>query len=555
VRLVVFLPKRENLPKRLANSWSPLNQNQYWRRLRSFIKNETGVIAVIFALASIPIILSIGAAIDFARVYVAKAQLGEALDKAALAVAVSRNASDTQIEAIFQGYFEANFGSNEIATAASLTRNQTDSQITLTATATVQTLFLGISPVGDFDEITITGTSTVIIETTGLEVAMVLDNTGSMQFGSPARIDSLRLAATDLVDILFGNETNPDNLKIALVPFVATVNIGQENDELIQFPDPDNIYPPTVDAQWKGCVEARDAPNDVEDIFIEGDTVQGEWAPYYWENEPTFRLSDFSVNTTVCENTWWLEGAGPVLPREEQPGPTGRSGDPLSDFDTHPNAPGFFINLDIEPKATKGPNKACPDPLIPLTNDKQTLLTAIDQMQPWEGNGTMAHLGAAWGWRVLSPDAPFQEGLPYTTENNNKAIIILSDGENLVSQATNFISACSQGQGSFTAVNSRYDSHYTAYGYTSQGRLGIDTATVAINGELDSRFAQVCENIKQEEIVIYTITFDLDDEDTQELFRQCATDPDKYFNSPDGDTLRSSFQAIGAELSNLRIAQ
>ena len=555
MRLVVFLPKRGNLPKRLANSWSPLNQNQYWRRLRSFIKNETGVIAVIFALASIPIILSIGAAIDFARVYVAKAQLGEALDKAALAVAVSRNASDTQIEAIFQGYFEANFGSNEIATAASLTRNQTDSQITLTATATIQTLFLGISPVGDFDEITITGTSTVIIETTGLEVAMVLDNTGSMQFGSPARIDSLRLAATDLVDILFGNETNPENLKIELVPFVATVNIGQENDALVQFPDPDNIYPPTVDAQWKGCVEARDAPNDVEDIFIEGDTVQGEWAPYYWENEPTFRLSDFSVNTTVCENTWWLEGAGPVLPREEQPGPTGRSGDPLSDFDTHPNGPGFFINLDIEPKATDGPNKACPDPLIPLTNDKQTLLTAIDQMQPWEGNGTMAHLGAAWGWRVLSPDAPFQEGLPYTTENNNKAIIILSDGENLVSQATNFVSACSQGQGSFTAVNSRYDSHYTAYGYTSQGRLGIDTATVAINGELDSRFAQVCENIKQEEIVIYTITFDLDDEDTQELFRQCASDPDKYFNSPDGDTLRSSFQAIGAELSNLRIAQ
>ena len=151
MRLVVFLPKRGNLPKRLANSWSPLNQNQYWRRLRSFIKNETGVIAVIFALASIPIILSIGAAIDFARVYVAKAQLGEALDKAALAVAVSRNASDTQIEAIFQGYFEANFGSNEIATAASLTFNQTDSQITLTATATIQTLFLGISPVGDFD--------------------------------------------------------------------------------------------------------------------------------------------------------------------------------------------------------------------------------------------------------------------------------------------------------------------------------------------------------------------------------------------------------------------
>ena len=73
--------------------------------------------------------------------------------------------------------------------------------------------------------------------------------------------------------------------------------------------------------------------------------------------------------------------------------------------------------------------------------------------------------------------------------------------------------------------------------------------------ELDLRFAQVCENIKQLNIVVYTITFDLDDVETQELFRQCATDPEKYFNSPDGDTLRASFQAIGAELSNLRIAQ
>ena len=100
---------------------------QYFISLGSFAKNKNGVLAVMFALAAIPIILSIGAAIDFARVYVAKAQLGEALDKAALAVAVSRNASDAQIEAIFQGYFNANFASNKIATAASLTFNQTDS--------------------------------------------------------------------------------------------------------------------------------------------------------------------------------------------------------------------------------------------------------------------------------------------------------------------------------------------------------------------------------------------------------------------------------------------
>ena len=116
----MFLPKGGNSPERLGNAWDPLSQNQYWKWLRRFTKNENGVIAVIFALASIPIILSIGAAIDVARIYVAKAELGEALDKAALAVGVSKNATEAQVEEIFQGYFEANYGPNQIGTATSL---------------------------------------------------------------------------------------------------------------------------------------------------------------------------------------------------------------------------------------------------------------------------------------------------------------------------------------------------------------------------------------------------------------------------------------------------
>ena len=523
-----------------------------------FIKDKRGAIAMIFALAAIPIILSMGAAIDFARVYVAKAQLGEALDKAALAVAVSTDKTDAQILDIFTGYFEANLRSDRIAAAGTPILTRTDAQVTITASATIETLFLKISPIGDFNEIEITGTSTVNIERTGLEVALVLDNTGSMQFGTPARIDSLRDAATDLVDILFGDEENPDRLRIALVPFGATVNIGQGLEQFVRFPVPDNIYPPTVDNKWKGCVEARVAPNDVLDNFIEGDPTEGEWDPYYWENEPTFRIRSSRVRDDVCVNTWWTESTPlNVQPRENRPGPTGRSGDTLADFATHPDGPGTFINLDIEPEPTQGPNKACPDPVIPLTNNKAQLQAAIDQMQPWEGNGTMAHLGAVWGWRALSPGAPFEQGLPFGDETNRKAIIILTDGQNLVSQQTAFISACSQGQGAFTAVNPRYDSHYTAYGYTSQGRLGADTDPNAINNELDARFAQVCENMKNlpNPIEIFTITFDLDNPDTQQLFRECATDESKYFNSPDAAALSAAFTAIGAELSNLRISQ
>ena len=109
-------------------------------------------------------------------------------------------------------------------------------------------------------------------------------------------------------------------------------------------------------------------------------------------------------------NTWWTESTPlNVLPREVQVGPTGRSGDDDFDFEAHPDGPGTFTNLDVEPLSTRGPNQACPDPVIPLTNNKAQLLDAIDQMQPWAGNGTMAHLGAVWGWRALSPGAPFEQ--------------------------------------------------------------------------------------------------------------------------------------------------
>ena len=528
--------------------------NVHPSNIQTFFRAKGGVIAVIFALAAIPIVMSIAAAIDFGRAYVVKTELGEALDKAALAVAVSRNATDEQIEAIFQGYFDANFP-QDLGSVVSLSKEQTESTITLTATASVETAFLKVINV---DTIEVSGTSTVVIETTGLEVALVLDNTGSMQFGSPSRISSLRTAANDLVDILFGEQTSPDNLKVALVPFVATVNIGNDDNsrQLVRFPDIDNVYPNVSDTEWKGCVEAREAPNDVLDIFLEGDATQGEWAPYYWEAEPVLVRTNGLFR--ACANLWWLPGfsLSSITCNKNSFGsppkcgdqlPTGRSPTNFTDdIGFFEPSQSLFFEVDATPKTTRGPNQACPDPVVPLTNNKATLQSAIDQMQPWEGNGTMSHLGAAWGWRILSPEAPFQEGLPYSQSDNNKAMIILTDGSNLVTSQSSFCQ---------NEVNAKYTSHYTAYGYTSEGRLGTNTSENAINTELNNRLLQVCTNIKDTGIIVYTITFDLDDSETQDLFQQCATDPTKYFNSPDGDTLRSAFQAIGAELSNLRISQ
>ena len=69
-------------------------------------------------------------------------------------------------------------------------------------------------------------------QTTGMELALVMDNTGSMWnsdtktniAGTP--FEAMRNAALDLIDIIYGEEDELDNVWVSLVPFVAAVNIG-----------------------------------------------------------------------------------------------------------------------------------------------------------------------------------------------------------------------------------------------------------------------------------------------------------------------------------------
>src|SRR6185312_2381041 len=59
-------------------------------------------------------------------------------------------------------------------------------------------------------------------------VAIVLDNSGSM---AGSKIDSLKTAASNLVDTLFTaaqNSSETDPIKIAVVPFAASVNVGTQ---------------------------------------------------------------------------------------------------------------------------------------------------------------------------------------------------------------------------------------------------------------------------------------------------------------------------------------
>lgn len=121
--------------------------------------------------------------------------------------------------------------------------------------------------------------------------------------------------------------------------------------------------------------------------------------------------------------------------------------------------------------------------------------------------------------------------LNYNTKNMNKAVVIMTDGENTISNGA---------RGS--------------YWYLSNGKLGTTSSGAAVT-QLNNRLSQVCTAMKNNNIIIYTIMFGTTTIANQNLLRNCATQPDYFFPSPTASDLSAAFSAIGDSLANLRISQ
>ena len=95
--------------------------------------------------------------------------------------------------------------------------------------------------------------------------------------------------------------------------------------------------------------------------------------------------------------------------------------------------------------SSRGPSIDCPKPILPLTNVKADIQTHVNSLSA-DGNTDIAH-GAAWGWRVLSKQAPFTEGIgPGDTdyEKWQKAIVIMTEPDSTIQVkcGTSLITSC-----------------------------------------------------------------------------------------------------------------
>ena len=116
---------------------------EFWRFFCKFGRNERGVIAIIVALAFIPMVLATGAAVDFSRSFLVKARLGSALDAAGLAVGAS-DPNSADLQTVLQNFFNANFPTQTLVTPTGLSMTIEGGEIFLSASARVETTFLKI---------------------------------------------------------------------------------------------------------------------------------------------------------------------------------------------------------------------------------------------------------------------------------------------------------------------------------------------------------------------------------------------------------------------------
>lgn len=329
-------------------------------------------------------------------------------------------------------------------------------------------------------------------------------------------------------------------------------------------------------AGWRGCVEARPWPYNVNDAppdagVGDGGAVYGDpatlFVPMFAPDEPgdVWKTEDDSdPDYYDTANNWWNDGTEDTA--------ASRLTDMKKYFEVRP----YGVNY---PRGT-GPDYSCTTkpitPLVDVTTEDglTTINNAIDAMTP--NGGTNVPEGLAWGWRVVSSGVPFTQGRPDGEKGNDKVVIVLTDGANT------YYTPASLGYADPAGTQSIYSS----YGYldpahddTEARRLfqGTDSAVGQYdytNGNytraLNQQMQALCTNAKAAGMMVMTVSLDLDSEDADEAaaiaalkacasesrFRSDPADPSKpaklYWNATGAD-LSDTFEDIADELSNLRI--
>lgn len=239
-----------------------------WTRLRAWMRSRVGSIAISTAAMAVPMVLLVGASVNFARAELGKEKLQAAIDSAALTLTKTTN-RELNPDQIIRAYIDANMKSSivdpaDITYTYQLTDGVNGRGIDIRATAKADLVF---SNLYKFDDIEFTVQSKAFFAFRRIEIAMVLDVSGSM---NGSKIRNLRDAAVEFLDIALPDDV-VELTRISILPYGGGVQLPPEFG---RFMDSSRVDP----TNWSGCAVL---PNDtMDDDLLTLDTYRE--IPTYW---------------------------------------------------------------------------------------------------------------------------------------------------------------------------------------------------------------------------------------------------------------------------------
>ena len=450
-----------------------------------------GAAAVIFAITLLPMALAIGAAIDYAGAVRMRTTLTSSLDSAALSVAVAQvsgqnvTMTHSALSSAVKKALLASLGAGYTMASTTVDAN-VDASGALTATAqiTVPTKFMGLIGVRNMD---VNAKTTVTLPAGPVEVAMVLDTTGSM---AGAKIAALQTAATNLTNTMFSIPNATTNVKVAVVPFTAYVNVGLADRNASWITGAQDY---TIPASGP----CQDLPNMV---CTGGYTTVNSTCTSDGISSP---CSYQTCNGYTQQGTY-----------QSCPSPVTHTWYGCVGSRTYPTDIG--ANADKADATNPIPallDYGCTTQLQRLTNNQTTVQTAINNLSAY--GETYIAPALLWGWRVLSPYTPYADGAAYNSRTR-KYLVLMTDG--------------------FNTHSPNYPDHE-----------GMNTT------DANNLTAQTCAAIKAKGIVIFTVAFQVSDATIKSVLQNCASTTTGYFDSASTTDLLTAFQSIGNAITQVRI--
>lgn len=462
-------------------------------QIRAFAQNSRANVAMILALAIIPLFAVVGFAIDMNRQTTHQNKVQNSLDFAIVATArhalKNPGASDDDLKLIVQDFFDAEIANAPQMNLSKLNFKRNGDLVTVSVTGDMPTTIMQVigtktMPVG-------TESAAVFGEPSSAEIALVLDTSGSM---AGSKLTALRIAANDMVDTLV--KANNSSVKMSIVPFATYVNVGtdKKNESWmdVQSNSSNSKERCSIPNSWykKNCTR--------KSYSCTRDGVKKTCKRWDCDDDDLDNAPK-TCKTTTTNKKWY----GCVLSRP----------DPYNIKDSN------YATQKVVGFVTTG-SWACPTEIQELTNVPGELKATTAKLKA--SQNTYIATGLTWGYRTLTASAPFSEGTASAAmkaKNGRKALVLMSDGEN--TKAPN------------------------AKGYHNSGN----------KTKANEITRKVCDEIKSQDIELYTIAFEITDAATKDLLKKCASSADYYFDAKNSADLKAAFAQISDEFRDIAIAK